>query len=110
MVSRQQEEFRVGRWYVAPLSGTIATLQGKPRHLQPKVMDLLVCLAERAGEPMGRDELIHCIWGERGASDEVLTRTVSELRRATPSTSKPFPSAGIGSSAKYDSPMRRRLR
>jgi DNA-binding winged helix-turn-helix (wHTH) protein/TolB-like protein/lipopolysaccharide biosynthesis regulator YciM len=82
MVSRQQEEFRVGRWYVAPLSGTIATLQGKPRHLQPKVMDLLVCLAERAGEPMGRDELIHCIWGERGASDEVLTRTVSELRRA----------------------------
>ncbi len=72
---------RVGEWRVEPLRGALFDPDGKSHHLKPKVMDVLLCLAEHAGQPVTRDELIECVWGERGASDEVLTKAVSELRQ-----------------------------
>jgi len=74
--------FRVGPWTVEPLQGAITGPDNESRHLQPKVMDLLVCLAERANEVVTRDELLNEVWGDHAVSDEPLTHTIGELRRA----------------------------
>src|SRR5882672_2871458 len=76
-----REPFALGDWTVDPTSGTLSGPAGQKR-LTPKLTDLLVALARRAGQVATRDELLREVWGERGAvSDEPLTRAVAELRR-----------------------------
>jgi TolB-like protein/DNA-binding winged helix-turn-helix (wHTH) protein/Flp pilus assembly protein TadD len=75
-----QAGFRLGGlWEVRPLLGT---LEGEPGavHLEPKVMSVLVFLAERSGEVISREELIERLWDGRIVSDEVLSRCISQLR------------------------------
>jgi TolB-like protein len=50
--------------------------------IEPKVMALLVALAERPGQLWTRDELVARIWAGESASDETLTRIVYLLRKA----------------------------
>lgn len=50
--------------------------------VEPRVMDVLVALAERAGEMVSRDELIRAVWKHPHVTDEALTRCVSLLRHA----------------------------
>jgi DNA-binding winged helix-turn-helix (wHTH) protein/Tfp pilus assembly protein PilF len=52
------------------------------RHLPPKAMEVLVCLATEAKETLTREELLDRVWGERCVSDEVLTHAITELRHA----------------------------
>ncbi len=73
--------FRVGEWDVLPLSGDIRSASASV-HLEPKVMEVLVALAERAESVVLRDELLEKIWGERAAvADEPLTRCIAQLRQ-----------------------------
>ncbi|MBN1240385.1 MAG: winged helix-turn-helix domain-containing protein, partial [Gammaproteobacteria bacterium] len=80
MDQRLQRGFRIGPFEVEPLVGRIEG-PGGARHVQPKVMDVLVYLAQHAGELVERDTLLEQIW-RRVTSEEVLTRCISELRRA----------------------------
>ena len=82
MLTDSTPKFRVGRWRVEPLHGSISEPGGQPKHLQPKVMEVLVCLASRAHEVVTRQELLDCAWDRTIVSDEVLTRTIADLRRA----------------------------
>ena len=72
--------FVIGAFEIEPLTGRIAGPGGETR-VQPKVMDVLVFLAQHAGELVERDTLLQQIWG-RITSEEVLTRCISELRSA----------------------------
>ena len=72
--------FTLGAFEIEPLTGRIAGASGE-RRVQPKVMDVLVFLAEHTGEVVERDTLLNQIWG-RVTSEEVLTRCISELRTA----------------------------
>ena len=74
-------EFRIGPWMVRP-SLNIISQDGTTVHLEPKVMEVLVCLARRAGESVPRKELIQTVWPGTFVSDDVVKRCVSELRRA----------------------------
>ena len=74
--------FRIGDWTVEPLKGVVTGPDRNPRHLQPKVMDVLVCLAAQADEPVTRNELLTEVWGRNAVSDEPLTHAIGELRRA----------------------------
>ena len=74
--------FKVGPWEVRPLTGEL-TGGGEPARLEPKVMEVLVALAQQPGEVVEREELLRRVWGNRAAvSDEPLTRCIAELRRA----------------------------
>ena len=73
--------FRLGDWGISPIEGLVSGAHGSC-HLQPKTMDVLVCLAESQGEVVTRDELIARVWGENAVSDEPLTRCIHEIRRA----------------------------
>src|SRR5690242_12952420 len=45
-------------------------------------MQVLLCLAEQPGQVIPKERLIQRVWPDTFVSDDVLTRSISELRRA----------------------------
>ena len=72
--------FQVGTWRVEPGLNTVSH-NGTTARLEPKVMEVLVCLAGQPGEPFTKEQLLHTVWPDTFVSDDVLTRSISELRR-----------------------------
>ncbi len=73
-------DFRVGSYIVRPDLNVAAGPNGEI-HLEPKVMSVLVLLAERAGEVVTKDEIMRAVWDDVIVSDDALVRCISELRR-----------------------------
>jgi len=74
------DTFRVGDWIVEPQLNSISA-GGSTIRLEPKIMQVLVCLAEHANEVVSKERLIQSVWTDTFVSDDVLTRSISELRR-----------------------------
>jgi len=72
--------FELGPWLVQP-SLNAAVRNGTTNHLTPKAMAVLVCLAQRAGEPVAKEELLQTVWSDAFVGDDVLKRSIAELRR-----------------------------
>ena len=72
--------FQISSWLVQPSLNTVSC-ERKTAHLEPKVMEVLVCLAEHAGETIPKEKLIQTVWPDTFVTDDVLTRSISELRR-----------------------------
>ena len=49
--------------------------------VEPRVMDLLMLLAESPGQVFGRDEILERVWSETKVQDDALRRVVTLLRR-----------------------------
>ena len=49
--------------------------------VEPRVMDLLMLLAESPGQVFGRDEILQRVWSEANVQDDALRRVVTLLRR-----------------------------
>lgn len=79
MAEISRHGFQLGDKYISPLEGRI-TGPGGTEHVQPKVMDVLVCLARRAGEVVERDQIFMDVWGDPTVNDVVLTHCISDLR------------------------------
>jgi DNA-binding winged helix-turn-helix (wHTH) protein/TolB-like protein len=73
-------DFRLGKWLVCPKLNTVQS-DGQSARIEHKFMEVLVCLAERSGEVVSKEELLRLVWADTFVSDEVLTRAISELRR-----------------------------
>ena len=73
--------FRLGPWLVEPSLNTVSR-NGSSVHLEPKVMTVLVCLAQQPGEAVTKDQLLKTVWPDTFVSDDALTRAISELRQA----------------------------
>ncbi len=72
--------FRVGDWEVDP--SLLEVRKGADtRHLEPRVMELLVYLAHHAGRTVSRDEFLDNVWHDRFVVEAVLTQGISQLRR-----------------------------
>ena len=74
------EDFRIANWLIEPQLNT-ASREGRTVHLEPKLMDVLACLARHGGEPVSKEELLQTVWPNTFLSDDVLKRAISELRR-----------------------------
>jgi TolB-like protein/DNA-binding winged helix-turn-helix (wHTH) protein len=74
-------DLRVGTWLVQPGLNTISQ-NGTSRQLEPKVMEVLVCLAHHPGETLPKEQLLRTVWPDTFVSDDVLVRSISEIRRA----------------------------
>jgi DNA-binding winged helix-turn-helix (wHTH) protein len=72
--------FRIGQWAVEPSLNRLFR-DGAVVRVEPKVMDVLVKLAERPGRVVPKEELVHAVWGREFLAQSVLTRAVAELRR-----------------------------
>ncbi|UNK49391.1 tetratricopeptide repeat protein [Lysobacter sp. S4-A87] len=55
---------------------------GTPQTVEPKAFAVLLMLLRRAGELVGRDELLDQVWGHRHVTPGVLTRVIAQLRHA----------------------------
>ena len=71
----------MGEWLVRPQLNELSH-NGQTQRVEPKIMDVLVCLASHAGEVVSKETLIQTIWSDRFVTDEVLTTTIWELRKA----------------------------
>jgi len=75
------EGFELDGWTVLPSLGRIVRGQ-RTVHIQPKLMDALVYMAERQGELVTKQEIIDAVWKQEFVANAVLTRAISELRKA----------------------------
>ncbi|MCI0697103.1 winged helix-turn-helix domain-containing protein [candidate division KSB1 bacterium] len=76
-----RDDFLIGKdWLVQPRLNRISNA-GKTVRLPSKYMHVLVCLAERPGEPISREELMETVWKDTIVVEESLTRAISELRK-----------------------------
>ena len=75
----RQLGFQLGDWGVYPDQGRLVGEKGE-LHLEPKVMEVLVYLAERQDQVVRRDDLIKDVWHGTFVGDEVLSRAISLLR------------------------------
>jgi TolB-like protein/DNA-binding winged helix-turn-helix (wHTH) protein/tetratricopeptide (TPR) repeat protein len=76
-----ESEFRLGRTQVRP---SILQVQcdGQPaQSLEPRVMQVLVVLAQARGEVVARSELIDRCWDGRVVGDNAINRVISRLRQ-----------------------------
>jgi DNA-binding winged helix-turn-helix (wHTH) protein len=55
---------------------------GTPVPLEPKILDLLVCLIELRDRVVSKDELIEAVWNGRIITDAAISSAVSAARRA----------------------------
>jgi DNA-binding winged helix-turn-helix (wHTH) protein len=71
--------FHLGAWLVEPRLNRL-TRDGESIQIELKMMDVLVCLAEHAGELVERQTLIDTVWATEFISENILTRAIAELR------------------------------
>jgi TolB-like protein/DNA-binding winged helix-turn-helix (wHTH) protein/Tfp pilus assembly protein PilF len=71
---------KVGEWRVAPELNSLER-DGHSVRVEPKIMQVLVTLAERPGSVLSKEHILRQVWPETFVSEEVLTRSISELRR-----------------------------
>jgi serine/threonine-protein kinase len=74
------QDFRLADCLVQPQLNRVAR-NGETTQIEPKVMRVLVCLAERAAQVVTREELLTAVWGDVFVSEQVLSRSISELRK-----------------------------
>jgi Tol biopolymer transport system component/DNA-binding winged helix-turn-helix (wHTH) protein len=73
--------FQVGEWEAHPELNRL-TREERTIGVEPRVMQVLVCLASRPGEVWTRDDLLDEVWGDVVIQEEALTHAISRLRRA----------------------------
>ena len=78
----QDAPFELGEWLVQPQLNRLSRSGGADVQLEPKMMDVLVCLARNSGDVVSREALIDAVWPEVFISESVLTRAIAGLRRA----------------------------
>lgn len=72
--------FRIENCLVLPALNRIECGQ-ETHQIEPRVMQVLVCLASRPNEVLSRQMLFDLVWADTVVCEEALTRTISELRR-----------------------------
>jgi len=74
-------EMQIGEWLVEPDLNCIT--RGKRKvSVEPKVIEVLACLADYPGEVLSKEQIIGTVWPDTFVSEEVLRYSISELRKA----------------------------
>ena len=74
-------KIRVGDWAVSPTQNLLER-DGQAVKLKPRTMDVLVYLADHAGEVVSTDELISTVWRGRVVGDGTVYQSINQLRQA----------------------------
>ncbi len=75
--------FQIGSFIISPDLNRIEdpVSIAPPTQVEPKIMDVLVCLHDAVGEVVSREQILEQVWGETIVGDDVLTRAVGHLRK-----------------------------
>lgn len=74
-------DFHINEWLIQPQLHAISR-EAQVTHVEPKAMQVLVYLAGHADEVVTKERLISAVWADTFVTDDVLTRCISELRKA----------------------------
>jgi len=72
---------QVGEWQADRTTNELVRA-GETVRIEPKAMEVLLALAARAGQVVGREELLAAVWPGVVVGDEALTQSIIKLRRA----------------------------
>jgi TolB-like protein/DNA-binding winged helix-turn-helix (wHTH) protein/tetratricopeptide (TPR) repeat protein len=75
-----EQGFQIGELRIDPPAGEVSGPGGSEK-LDPKVTDVLVLLAQHAGQVVLREQLLAQIWPNAIVTDDALSRCIYELRR-----------------------------
>jgi DNA-binding winged helix-turn-helix (wHTH) protein len=81
-LEERRTDFRAGEWTVRVELNSL-TRDDVVRHIEPKVMKVLLTLSAQQGRVVSKEELISTVWPDTFVGDDVLTRCISILRRIT---------------------------
>lgn len=76
------DDFEVGNFLVRPLEGFVESPEGDRTRLEPKAIGVLTCLVGSQGRTVTKDSLFDRVWSDVEVTEHVLTRCISQLRRA----------------------------
>lgn len=76
----KMKAFRLGDLLVEPAFRRLTHQDGRAQVIEPKMMMVLVVLAEAQGNVIAREEIIHKCWEGRAVSDDAIHRIISRLR------------------------------
>ena len=71
----------ISEWRIDPVSNLIIN-EDHEIHLEPKVMLVLVELANQAGQVVSREDLENQVWGNVVVGPDALTNSIIKLRKA----------------------------
>ena len=74
-------DFRLADWLVQPSLNRLSC-DDRVIQLEPKLMDVLVFLAENSGRVVSKIEITDAVWSEVFITESVITRSIAGLRRA----------------------------
>jgi adenylate cyclase len=72
---------QIGSWLIAPGLNKVSS-GGRTVRLEPKIMEVLQCLAQHPGETLSKEQLFQAVWSNTVVTEDVLKRCIAELRRA----------------------------
>jgi DNA-binding winged helix-turn-helix (wHTH) protein len=72
--------FRLGDTLIAPASREVRG-PGGAATVEPRVMQVLLALADAAGAVVTRDELIRTCWNNQVVGEDAINRAVAEVRK-----------------------------
>lgn len=73
-------KFHIADWSVEPDINAVSRGE-RSFHLEPKVMQVLLQLAMHPNQVLSKEQLIAKVWADAFVTDDVLTRSISEIRR-----------------------------
>jgi len=77
-----RDGFRVGNWVVEPMLNRMRHEDDdREVQLEPKVMDVLLCLAATPGDTVTKETFKETVWKDTVVTDDVLSRCISRLRK-----------------------------
>ena len=87
MKSRDSHVLRIGSWRVDPALDEISR-DGTAVKLEPRTMQLLLCLAEHAGEVVSVEQLLDHVWKDVVVTPNSVYHAVAALRRVLGDSTK----------------------
>src|SRR5450631_43744 len=81
MIAADNRLLRIGVWRVDPSLDEISK-DGATVKLEPRTMQVLVCLAEHAGQVVSVDQLLDAVWKDVVVTPDSVYQAVAGLRRA----------------------------
>jgi DNA-binding winged helix-turn-helix (wHTH) protein len=76
-----QGDFRLEHWLIQPQLNILIGPDNVSVQLEPRVMEVLVYLAERPGQVVSKETMLEAIWSDTFVTENALTRRIAELRR-----------------------------
>jgi TolB-like protein/DNA-binding winged helix-turn-helix (wHTH) protein/rhodanese-related sulfurtransferase len=80
IILAHEPSFVLGSLSVSPSTREIQWTTGS-EIIEPRVMQVLVCLARSEGAVVSRDDLIRCCWGGRIVGDDAINRCIGKVRQ-----------------------------